>query len=124
MLSKCVMLNNLLSQSCLSSETAICSTCRAREVYQLEEHDASCLGDHIYGCCGCQRPLIKVYTLPVVAIATVSASDSFGSLCLEWICNDCAGFWIRDGGRQGIKTTERSVSDSNAGCKAEYHANR
>ena len=45
-----------------------------------------------------------------------------GSSRSEWICNDPAGFWIRDGGRQVIKTAMSRVSDSNAECGAGFNA--
>jgi len=45
----------------------------------------------------------------------------FCSLRSQWICNDCASFWIGDGGRQVIKTAERSGSACNAGCGAGYN---
>jgi hypothetical protein len=48
----------------------------------------------------------------------------FGSSCSQWICNDRAGFWIRDGGRQVFKTAGRSGSARNAGCGAGYNATR
>jgi len=40
----------------------------------------------------------------------------------QWICNDRPGFWITDGGRQVLKTAERSGSARNAGCRAGYNA--
>jgi len=40
----------------------------------------------------------------------------------QWICNDRAGFWIRDVGRQVFKTAERSGSASHARCRAGYNA--
>jgi len=43
----------------------------------------------------------------------------FRSLCLQWSCNCCTGFWIRDGGRQVFKTAERNGSASNPGSGAE-----
>jgi len=46
----------------------------------------------------------------------------FGRLCLQWIGNDLAGFWIGDGGSQVFKTAERSGIDSNAGSRAGYNA--
>jgi hypothetical protein len=36
----------------------------------------------------------------------------------HWICIGRAGFWIRDGGRQDLKTTDVSGSARNAGCEA------
>jgi len=48
----------------------------------------------------------------------------FSSSGSEWISTDRAGFWIRDGGRQVFKTSERSGSDDNAGCGAGYNATR
>jgi len=38
------------------------------------------------------------------------------------MCNDRAGFCIRDGGRQVFETAKRSGSDSNAECGAGYNA--
>jgi len=46
----------------------------------------------------------------------------FGSSRSDWICNDCADFWIRDGGRQHFQTAESSRSDRIAGCGAGYYA--
>jgi hypothetical protein len=46
----------------------------------------------------------------------------FSSLRSEWISNHRAGFRIRDGGRQVVKTSERSGSDNNAGFGAGYNA--
>ena len=45
-----------------------------------------------------------------------------GSSLWQWIFNNRAGFCIRDGGMQIIKTTERSGSATNAGCWAGYYA--
>jgi len=42
----------------------------------------------------------------------------------QWICNDHAGLWIRDGGKQVLKTAEMSGSASNAGYGAGYDAIR
>ena len=49
---------------------------------------------------------------------------SLCSSCSQWICNDCAGSKIRDGGRQLFKTAERSGSPSNARYVGGYNATR
>ena len=43
---------------------------------------------------------------------------------MQWICNDHMGFWIRDRGRQVVKTAGRNRSASNARCGAGYNATR
>jgi len=47
---------------------------------------------------------------------------AFCSLHWQWICTDCAGFLITDGGRKDFKTAERSGSDNNAGFRAGFNA--
>jgi len=49
---------------------------------------------------------------------------SFCSSRWQWICNDRAGFCIRDVGRQVVRTAGRSGSASNAGFGAAYNATR
>ena len=63
----------------------------------------------------CRHPLRVQLPMPLSLIAYCSS-------CSQWICNDCAGFWIRDGGRQVIKTAGRSGRASNAWCGAGYNA--
>jgi len=76
--------------------------------------NAATAGDHWSRC---RHRLCLQLPLPLSLI-------HFCSLCLQWISNDRAGFWIRDGGRQVFKTIERSGSSSNAGCGAGYNATR
>jgi len=76
--------------------------------------DAVTAGDHRLRC---RHRLHLQLPLPL-SLILFSSSQS------EWICNDRAGFWIRDGGRQVLKTSERSGSDNNAGCGAGYNATR
>jgi len=45
----------------------------------------------------------------------------FSSWFLEWICNDCAGCWIKDRSRQVFKPAEMSESNNNAGCRDGYN---
>ena len=80
----------------------------------------ACLIEHIEWWWVCRRPMIEVSTLPAVSITTTSITDSFCSSCLQWICIDRAGLWLRDGGRQGFKSAESSRSASNAGCGTGY----
>jgi len=74
--------------------------------------DAATAGDHWSRC----RHLLR-WRLPLPR-----SGIRFGSSRLEWICNDHAGFCIRDGGRQVLKSAERSGSDSNSGYGAGYNA--
>jgi len=76
--------------------------------------DAVTAGDHWWRC---RHRLQLQLPLPLSLIL-------FCSLCSEWICNDRAGFWIRDWGTQVFKTSESSGSDNNAGCGAGYNATR
>ena len=76
--------------------------------------DAATAGDHWLRCrhhLGLQLPL------PLSLIL-------FGSSHSQGICNDSAGFCIRDGGRKVLKTAERSGSASKAGCWAGYTVTR
>jgi len=66
---------------------------------------------------GCRHRLRLQLPLPL-------SLNPFWSLHLQWICNDRAGFWIRDVGRQVFKTAERSGSASNVGCRAGDNAKR
>jgi len=63
----------------------------------------------------CRHHLHLQFPLPLSLIHFCSSRS-------QWICNDRAGFSIRDGGRQNFKTTERSGSASNARCGAGYNA--
>jgi len=54
----------------------------------------------------CRHRLRLQYPLPLSLIPLCSSRP-------QWICNDCAGFWIGDGGRQVCKTAERSGSLNN-----------
>jgi len=74
--------------------------------------DAAAAGDD---CSRCSHRLQLQWPLPVSLIP-------FCSLRLQWTCDNRAGFWIRDGGRQGFITAERSGSASNDGCGAGYNA--
>jgi len=74
--------------------------------------DAATAGDHWSGC---RHRLQLQLPLPVSLM-------SFCSSRSQWMCNDCAGLWIRDGGRQVFKTAERRGSASSAGCEAGYNA--
>jgi len=65
----------------------------------------------------CRHRLRLQSSLPLSLILSCNSRS-------QWICNDRAGFCIRDGGWQIFKTTERSGSDSNAGCVAGYNATR
>jgi len=62
----------------------------------------------------CRHPLQLQLPLPLSQIPFCSSRS-------QWICNGCAGCWIRDEGRQAFKTAERSGSASNAGCEAGYN---
>jgi len=59
--------------------------------------------------CGC---LCHCLCLWVLSVARIRSG----------FVNNRVSFWIRDGGRQVFKTTERSGSASNAGCGAGYNA--
>jgi len=76
--------------------------------------NAATAGDHWLRC---RHRLRLQIPLPLSLIR-------FGSSRSQWICNDRAGVWIRDGGRQVFKTAERSGSESNAGCGAGYNNTR
>ena len=80
----------------------------------MQIHDVSYLSDQIDGCCNCRRSLIEVLPLPLTVIPFCSSHS-------QWICNDSTGFWIRNVGMQGFKSTKWSVSTSNAGCDAGYN---
>jgi len=60
MLLQHIALHHLPSPSCLHSQTAVCSTCRAPGACPLHIQDASCRSDQIAVCCNSQRPLIEV----------------------------------------------------------------
>jgi len=92
-------------------ESARCKY-KMRHVWVTKSMDAATARDHWLRC---RHRLWLQLPLPLSLIL-------FGSSRSQWICNDCAGFWIRDGGRQVVKTTERSGSASNAGCWAGYNA--
>jgi len=65
----------------------------------------------------CRHRLHLQLPLPLSLIPSCSS-------CSQWICNDRAGFWSRDGGRQVFRTAERSGTASNAGCRAGYNTTR
>jgi len=73
--------------------------------------DAVTAGHHWSRCRHCLRLQLP---LPLSLIL-------FSSSHSQWICNDRAGFWIRDGGRQVFKTAQRGGSASNAGWAAGFN---
>jgi len=78
------------------------------EVWVSQLMDAATAGDHRVRCRHCLRLQLP---LPLAGIP-------FSSSCSQRICNDSAGFWIRDGGRHVIKTAGMSRSASNDECRA------
>jgi hypothetical protein len=58
-----------------------------------------------------------IHRQPLQLLVPLSLNSCYSSH-LEWICNYCVGLWVREGGRQVLKSAERSVSCSNVGCWA------
>jgi len=95
-------------------QESACCKYRARHVGVTKSMDAVTAGDHWSRC---RHRLRLQLPLPLSLIPRCSSRS-------QWICNDRAGFWIRDEGRQVFKTTERSGSASYAGCRAGFNATR
>jgi len=92
-------------------ESAYCKS-QTRHVWVTKSMDAATARDHWLRC---RHPLQLQLPLPLSLVL-------FGSLRWQWICNDHAGFSIRDGGWQVFKTAERSGCASFAGCGDGYNA--
>jgi len=81
-----------------------------RQVWVTKSIDAVTAGGHRSRC---WERLCLQWPLP-------QSMSLFCTWLSQWICNDCADFWIRDGGRQVVMATVRSECDSNDGCGAGY----
>ena len=92
-------------------QDSACCKFQMGHVWVSKSMEAVTTGDHWFRC---RLRLRLQLPLPLWLIP-------FFSWHSQWIWNDRAGFWIRDRGRQVLKTTERSGSDSHAGCGTGFN---